>query len=154
MLPRRMVSRQQAEEILAACKEGVLSLITPEGMPYGVPVNHFYNREEQSLYFHCAKEGKKMECLLHSPYVSFCAYLPPTIGEERFTTYYQSAIVTGTAHILTDDAEKEKALHTFTMALAPKGASRMDAAIKGGLHAVAVVKITIDTLTGKANLPT
>ena len=147
-----MVTRQQAEDILAACKDGTLSLVTPQGLPYGVPVNHYYNRAEQAIYFHCAIDGKKMECLRHSPQVSFCAYLPPTIDGERFTTRYQSAIVTGTAQLIENASEKEKALRAFSMALAPEGASRLDATIAGALNNVAVVRIVISTLDGKANV--
>ena len=151
MRPERMISEAEAREILKSCNLGTLSLITPEGIPYGVPVNYYYDEAANALYFHCALKGKKMDCMKAHPEVSFSVYKNPVIVEEKFTTHYDSAIVTGWAEVLNDPEEKSAALTAFSMALAPKGAHRLDEVIGKYKDAVAVVKITIESVEGKRN---
>lgn len=151
MKPERMIPEAEARQILKDCSLGTLSLVTPEGLPYGVPVNYLYDEDANALYFHCALEGKKMDCLLANPRVSFSVYKNPVIVQERFTTHYDSALVTGTAQVISDPGEKRAALIAFSMALAPKGAYRLTEVADRSLHAVAMVKIRIEKAEGKRN---
>ena len=151
MKPERMTTDAQAREVLKTCNLGTLSLTTPDGLPYGVPVNYQYDEAANALYFHCALKGKKMDCMKAHPEVSFSVYKDPVIVEDRFTTHYDSAIVTGWAEVLNDPQEKRAALTAFSMALAPKGAYRLEEVIGKYLYAVAVVKITIESVEGKRN---
>ena len=66
----RQLAEAQAWEIVDGTPEGVLSLISPEGAPYGVPVTLW--RQENRVYFHCAGKGFKTECLRSCPQVSIC----------------------------------------------------------------------------------
>ncbi len=38
-----------------------------ESEPYLVTVNHFYDRDRNCIYFHCAQEGKKVDILRKTP---------------------------------------------------------------------------------------
>ena len=60
----------KAYQLLQEGEYGVMSMITPEGMPYGIPINYVWDGND-SLYIHCAPEGKKLRCLQSSPQVSF-----------------------------------------------------------------------------------
>ena len=146
-----MTSQADARDILHSCNLGTLSLVTKDGLPYGVPINYYYDASANALYFHCALKGKKMDCLLANPQVSFCVCKNPVILEERFTTHYDSAIVTGTAELVLDPKQKRAALTAFSMALCPKGAYRLDEVIDKYLNALAMVKVTIDKVEGKRN---
>ena len=44
-------------EILKTEKRGVLSVIGDGGYPYAVPLDFYYEEEEQMIYFHCASGG-------------------------------------------------------------------------------------------------
>ena len=151
MKPERMTSESEAREVLKSCNVGTLSLVAPDGFPYGVPINYYYDEAANALYFHCALKGKKMDCMKAHPEVSFSVYKDPVIVEERFTTHYDSAIVTGWAEVLNDPQEKRAALTAFSMALAPKGAHRLQNVTDKYWDAVAVVKITIESVEGKRN---
>lgn len=66
--PMRRKDRQAGEEdILRILKEnvyGVLSTISEDGWPYGVPVSYVY--EDGKIYFHSATMGHKVDNLAHS----------------------------------------------------------------------------------------
>ena len=49
----------------------ICDVYKPDGTPYAVPVN--MTRAGEWLYFHCAREGKKMDCLRACPQVCVTA---------------------------------------------------------------------------------
>ncbi len=151
MKPERMTSETAARDILKSCNLGTLSLVTPDGLPYGVPINYYYDEAKSALYLHCAPKGKKIDCLLAHPQVSFSVYKNPVIVEERFTTHYDSALVTGRAEIMADTEEKRAALTTFSMALAPSGAYRLQEVVDKYWKAVTMIRISIEKIEGKRN---
>lgn len=152
MKPERMIPQDQALDILASCNLGTLSMVTPDGLPYGVPINYSFDAKKNALYLHCAIKGKKLDCLNYQPMVSFSVYRNPTIVEEKFTTHYESVLVTGRAEVLSDPEEKRKVLFDFSMALAPAGAYRLEEVIDKYWHAVAIIKIAIEKMEGKRNM--
>ncbi len=151
MKPERMTTEAAARDILKSCNLGTLSMITPEGLPYGVPINYYYDEAANALYLHCALKGKKIECLQSHPEVSFSVYKNPVIIEERFTTHYDSAIVTGRAEMLTEPEERRGALTALSMALAPNGAHRLAEVVDKYWNAVSMIKIPIVKIEGKRN---
>lgn len=151
MKPDRMTTESVARDTLKSCNLGTLSLITPEGLPYGVPINYYYDEKVNAIYLHCALKGKKMDCLLSHPEVSFSVYKNPVIIEERFTTHYDSVIITGHAQMLAEPEERRSALTALSTALAPGGAHRLQEVIDKYWKAVAMIKISIDKIEGKRN---
>lgn len=71
----RLLSAQEAMEILSKNAYGILSVIGEEGFPYGVPMHYALVNNE--LYFHCAKAGGlKTECIERNPKVCFTVVEP------------------------------------------------------------------------------
>ena len=68
-----------------------------------------------------------------------------------YTTYFQSAIVTGTAQEVTDETEKILALRALCQKLTPDfvDGGRFEAAISSSLAVTAVWKISIEEISGK-----
>ncbi len=151
MKSNRMILETDAREILKTCNIGTLSLITPEGLPYGIPINYHYNEDKNLIYMHCALKGIKLDCISAHPEVSFSVYKNPVIIEERFTTHYESAIVTGHAEIIADPIEKRTALIEFSSAICPDGAYRLEEVVDKYWHAVTMLKIVITRIEGKRN---
>ena len=55
-----------AEECIALLTKetrGVLSVNGDDGYPYGMPMNHFYNPEDRCIYFHCGRNGHRLDSL-------------------------------------------------------------------------------------------
>ena len=107
------------------------------------------------LYFHCAREGRKLELLRRFPQVCVTfvgddqpAFVPPAM----YTTYFQSAIATGTASEVEDPSEKAAALRALCQKLTPGHMEGFEAAMEKSLSATAVWKVRIETLSSKAKL--
>ena len=54
---------EEAKKLLMKNKRGVISFNGEEGYPYSIPINYFYDAEENKLYFHGAKTGYKLDCI-------------------------------------------------------------------------------------------
>ena len=141
--------RSFAWEVLKKAPYATLSLTDSQGRPYAVPVNIV--REENRVYFHSAMAGKKTDCMRAHPRVCVtCVESGAEIDQPGLTTRYASAILTGTAAEVTETEEKVNALRLLCRKLAPENPYW-----QGDFHDcighTAVWRITVDTITGKAN---
>jgi nitroimidazol reductase NimA-like FMN-containing flavoprotein (pyridoxamine 5'-phosphate oxidase superfamily) len=84
---------------------GVLSTVSEDGQPYGVPVNYCY--ASGSIFFHCAPEGHKLDNLAAEARVSFCVVGKTELMPAEFGTKYESAIVFGRAVEVLGPAKQE-----------------------------------------------
>ena len=90
--------------MLSQATNGVLSLIDQDGEPYGVPLSFAYDGTD-TLYFHSARTGHKIECISTHNRASFCIVAKDEIVPEEFTSYFRSVIANGKLEIVTDSAE-------------------------------------------------
>ena len=123
-----------------------LSLMRPDGTPYGVPLS-MARRDARTFYFHCAPEGEKLDCIRTSPIVALSAVsrCSPRYEEEKnnFTEYYRSAMAVGRAEIVEDTAEKIQALRLICERFLPAYMARFDEAVARSLARTAIVRITL-----------
>ena len=150
-MPNRAISSEEAMEILKAGRYGVLSTASAAGEPYGVPVNYCYDERENCLYFHCARVGKKLDHIAGNSRVSFVVVGQEAVVPERFITHYDSALVTGHASMVTDEVEVVEKLLALCQRFAPGVTARRDDVIAKYLPAVAIVKVSVDEVSGKRN---
>lgn len=144
----RQVSTEAARSILKECVWGVLSTVGTDSCPYGVPVN--YVVLDDAIYIHCAPSGHKLDNIRHCAQVSFTAVNGVQTLPAAFSTAYASAIATGTAHEATGE-EKLLALQAFIEKYAPESAAEGAQYIARAADATTVLRINIETLTGKAH---
>jgi nitroimidazol reductase NimA-like FMN-containing flavoprotein (pyridoxamine 5'-phosphate oxidase superfamily) len=150
MNPRRKdraISNQDALDLLLAGEYGVLSTVSPDGQPYGVPVS--FCVIEEAIYFHCALEGRKLDHIASNNSVSFCVVGKTEVLPEKFGTKYESAIVSGVATEVFDP-EKQGAL---TGLIGKYSAAHQEEGMKYIETSAArtrVFKISIRSITGKA----
>jgi len=145
----RALSEGEAREILARAEHGVLATVGADGWPYGIAVNHVLAGDV--IYFHSALEGHKLENVAHEDRVSFCAVAGARVLPAELSTLYESAVAFGRAAVVTDPAEKRRALELlavrFCGALTPEARQT----IAASAHQSAVVRIRIERITGKAH---
>jgi nitroimidazol reductase NimA-like FMN-containing flavoprotein (pyridoxamine 5'-phosphate oxidase superfamily) len=143
----RQISESEAIEILQKGEFGVLSMCTPDNSGYGIPLN--YALKDKVIYFHCALEGSKVEYLRKNNRVSFCVIGRTNVLPSQFGTMYESAIASGVATEV-EGEEKHEALMLFLEKYSadyiPEGTEYMIKAFKR----VKVIKLSIETITGKA----
>ena len=149
----RAQDRAFALSLIDQCSHGVMALSTGEPVPYCLPLS--FARIEDFLYFHCARQGRKVDLLRQFPQVCVTfvggdrpVFTPPTM----YPPYYQPAIVTGTASEVIDPQEKRDALLALCQKLTPEHLDGFDAALDASLAVTAVWKIHMDEISGKAKL--
>ena len=102
----RARDRSFAFDVIDRCGHGVAALSTGGEGPYCIPLSLV--RVGDDLFFHCALEGRKLDLLRRDPRVcvTFVGEDTPVFLEPAmYSTYFQSAIVTGTAQEVTGEAE-------------------------------------------------
>lgn len=144
----RQIPEAEALSILEKGEYGVLSMVTAQNEPYSVPVN--YCMVDSDIYFHCAVAGFKLDCLLENPSVNFCVVGETRIHPDKFTTKYESCLVSGSAAEVFDN-EKEAALKALIKKYSAGYESEGDEYIQKAGHKTKVIKIVPQSITGKAS---
>ena len=108
---KQHLTEEDSVKALERGNSGVLSLIGLDGSPYGVPLNYLYR--DSCLFFHCAVEGYKLDCINKDSRASFCVIDKDETVPSRFTSYFRSVIVSGRVEIITDDKEKYSAIEAL-----------------------------------------
>lgn len=137
--------------LIDRCTHGVMAISTGEPTPYCLPLS--FSRVGDDLFFHCAREGRKLDLLRRCPQV--CVTF---VGEDRpafvapamYTTYFQSVIVTGTASEVTAPEEKTAALRALCQKVTPEHMTGFEAAIEKNLAVTSVWKLHMEDISGKA----
>ena len=143
----RQTSRQDAIRILHEAEYGVLSTVSEDRTPYGIPLN--YCVIDNHIYFHSATEGHKIDNMIHNPSVSFCAVGETCVLPEQFGTEYESAIVFGAASEVSEQ-EKQKALEGLLSKYSPDHYSEGIGYVKASFEKTRVFRISIESISGKS----
>lgn len=147
----RARDREFSLVLIDRCTHGVMALSTGEAVPYCLPLS--FVRVGDELYFHCAREGRKIDLMRRFPQV--CVTFvgedrPAFVAPAEYTTWFQSAIVTGTASEVNDPDEKTQALRALCQKVTPEHMDGFGAAIEKSLAVTAVWKVHMEEITGKA----
>ena len=98
----KQISHEECIELLTGETRGVLSVNGDNGYPYAMPMNHFYNAEDGCIYFHCGKNGHRLDSLKHSDKVCFCVCEQGYRNEGEWAYNVRSVIVFGHIEIIDD----------------------------------------------------
>ena len=123
--------------------------LVDDGRPYVVPLN--FGREGDTLYLHCAAEGRKLRCLRAQPQVcvEVDRLIRVTTGPSAcgaWTSHYESVIGFGTATVVDDEEERRRGLQ----AIMAKYSGRRDWEFAPQtLAKTTVVRVALSSLSGK-----
>ncbi len=112
---REITAVSEITEILDTCKTACIAMID-HNVPYIVPLSYGYELKENrlTLFFHCAKEGRKLDILRRDHNVCFTIFnegellraeIPCNSGYS-----FSSIIGNGTVEWIEDSGEKREAL--------------------------------------------
>ncbi|WP_461207302.1 pyridoxamine 5'-phosphate oxidase family protein [Clostridium sp. DL1XJH146] len=144
----KKLTEKESLKILENGEYGVLSMIDINGYAYGVPLS--YTFLDNSIYFHCANSGSKLNNLKENNKVSFCVVGDTEILPNKFTTKYESVIAFGKTNIVLGD-EKEKVLFSIIEKYSNNFLKEGTAYINRAISKTTLIKISIDHITGKSN---
>jgi nitroimidazol reductase NimA-like FMN-containing flavoprotein (pyridoxamine 5'-phosphate oxidase superfamily) len=131
--------------------------LSDNNTPYIVPMNFGYEYVDGklTLYFHCAKEGKKLDILQKNPVACFemdCSHkLIEAEAPEKYTMEYESVMGDGKSYLCTEIAEKTHALRRLMKTYAK--AREFDFADRV-IDSVCVFKLVVSSFTGKRHKKT
>ena len=143
---KQQIPDAESRDILIKATNGVLSLIDLHKRPYGVPMSFVYDGYG-CIYFHCAPSGRKVDCMQSHPNACFTIIAQDEIHPEEFTTYYKSVIVEGIIKVIDDRKEMINALRLLSTKYSP--GIDCEPEIEKGLNRVMVLKLTIESVSGK-----
>lgn len=101
----KQISDEECLELLTKETRGILSVNGDDGYPYGMPMNHFYNAEDGCIYFHCGRNGHRVDALSKSDKVSFCVCEQGCREDGDWAYNVRSVIVFGRMQIVDDLTE-------------------------------------------------
>lgn len=144
----REMPEKFALEIADKCEWAVMSMITPEGGPYCVPLT--IARKDKWIYFHCAHQGLKTDCLRANQQVCITCVGDTNRGAaDEFTTEYESAIIRGRAQEIVERTEKTEALRLICERHTPQLMGKFNEAVAKSLPITAIWKVSMEGITGK-----
>jgi len=143
----KQLPMEESVDILKNAEFGFLSTICENGYAYGVPLNYVYFND--SIYFHCANEGQKIENIKCCDKVSFCVTYDVELVPNDFDTKYKSVVIFGRASEVIEQ-EKSEALFELIKKYSNEFIDEGRKYIKNFENATRVFKIRIEHLTGKA----
>lgn len=136
----------ECRRILEEGEYGVLALLGEGGYPYAVPLNYVLRGDR--LYFHCAREGHKIDAVRGCAKASFCVVSRADVVPEKYTTYFESAIAFGQVRIL-DEGEKRAAIEALSDRFVHLGDAARDAEIDRFFPVLCMLEMRIEHMTGK-----
>lgn len=91
----KQITIEESHDLLTRGEYGILSTVGADGQPYGVPLNYVY--KDDTIYFHCALVGHKLDNLESNSKVSFCVVGDIEVLPSEFSTNYVSTVAFGVA---------------------------------------------------------
>ena len=143
---KEIIDKSEIESIIyksMVCRLGLAN----DGTPYIVPLCFGY--DDNALYFHGARAGKKMEMIRKNPSVCFEFDINTEVRQEeqacQWGMSFQSVIGFGKATLLEDPDDKRHALDIIMRQYTDQSFTFDDKM----LNRTAVIRVDIETMTGK-----
>ena len=116
------------------------------GYPYAFPIDFVYDGGR--LYFHCAKEGHKLDAIKSCDKVSFCVMNEGFRKDGEWALNISSVVVFGRAKIMTDSGRILEKLRLLGNKYYPSDGD-VEREIERTLSRVCMLELEIDHMTGK-----
>ena len=144
---KQALSEQECRALLQQARRGVLAVGGDNGYPYAVPMNFYFDEAKGSIFFHCAREGHKLDAILRDEKVCFTV-IGGDVKRDDWAWYVKSVIVFGEAQKVTDEAAKDACLRALAKKYFPPEED-VEADMARNAARAAVVEIKIRHMTGK-----
>lgn len=143
---KQQLSEESCVEILKNEPRGVMAVAGENGYPYAFPIDFVYDGGR--LYFHCAKEGHKLDAIKSCDKVSFCVMNEGFRKDGEWALNISSVIVFGRVKIMTDSGRILEKLRLLGNKYYPSAVD-VEREIGRTLSRVCMLELEIDHMTGK-----
>lgn len=146
--PRQEVEQHICEEILKEEKRGVLSVNGDDGYPYTIPVNFLYEEESNTIYFHGAKAGHKVDAMRQNDKVCFTTWNTGYKKEGDWAWTVTSVVVFGRAELVEDENVTSEKVRKIAMKYYPTQ-EEIDEEMAQSIKRTQLTAIHIEHMSGK-----
>ena len=144
---RQQMSEEECLTVLQREPRGVLAVLGDEDYPYTVPMDHVY--QDGVLYFHCAKEGHKLDAIRRHDKVTYCVL---DKGEKRdpedWALLFRSVVVFGRIREIRDEEERIRRLRALGNKYNPSP-DQVEEDIAQNAHRACILALEPEHITGK-----
>lgn len=144
---RQQLTPEESIDILENATAGALALLGDGDYPYAVPISYVYDND--TLFFHSAVAGHKIDAVNKHDKASFCVIDKDEIHGDEYTTYFRSVIAFGRIHVITDPEEKLCAAQLLGRKYNPGQEEALQKEIEKGFSRMVIIRMDIEHLTGK-----
>jgi len=145
---KEITDREEMKKVLKSTKYVTLAL-SMKNEPYLVTLSHGYDDKRNCIYFHCAKEGKKIDYIKANSKVWGQAFIDHGYADGKCNHIYTSVHFSGKITLIDDLDEKLEAMKCMIRQL-ERNPEPMIARLKPErLRDTAMGRIDIDYMSGK-----
>lgn len=144
----RLLDEKEATELLETAVFGTLSMISPEGHPYGIPLTYVWDGN-RTLYIHCAPAGRKLECIRHNDRCSFSVVGKADVVPDKFTLDYRSIVLECRASVGLSEEERREALRLYVAKYTPELTEKAEFYIEKSFGRTEIIALTVSDWSGK-----
>lgn len=145
---KRAIPEEAAKALLKSNMRAALAVNGDDGYPYAVPVNFYYEEDENKIYFHSSRIGHKMESMKKDSKVCFTTWDDGYKDEGDWAYRVSSCVVFGRASLVEDENVALEKIKKFAMKYYPTE-EEVDEEISKDFKAVQMVCIDIEHISGK-----
>lgn len=142
------ISAEEAKLLLKNNKRAAFSVHGDDGYPYTIPINFYYDEEENRIYFHSAKKGHKIDSIKAVDKVCLTTWDEGYLVEGDWAFYVSSCVVFGRAKLIEDRQLTEEKVRQFALKYYPTE-EEVEEEIRQDINAVQLVAIEIEHISGK-----
>jgi nitroimidazol reductase NimA-like FMN-containing flavoprotein (pyridoxamine 5'-phosphate oxidase superfamily) len=144
-----ITDRKVIDDIINRCEACYVAMVDPEQKPYVLPFNFGY--QDQIIYLHSAREGKKMDILHKNGQVCIAFSTDHVLRHSHdnvacsYGMKYRSVVANGHVEFIDDFDEKQRILNIVMK----KYTGREFTFNAPAIHEVEVYRVVIESITGR-----
>ena len=142
------ISEEAAKELLRKNRRGALAVNGDNGYPYAIPIDFYYEENENRIYFHSARNGHKIDSIKANDKVCFTTWDDGYLEGGDWAYHVSSCVVFGRASLVTDLKIAEEKIRKFAAKYYPTK-EEIDEEMSRSFPAAQMVMIDIEHISGK-----
>lgn len=145
---KREISVDKAKELLKTNKRAAFSVNGDGGYPYTIPVDFYYDEDENRIYIHGSREGHKIDSIKANDKVCFTTWNDGEKEDGDWAYYVSSTVVFGRAVLIEDRRLTEEKVRELALKYYPSP-EEVEEEIRRDINAVQLIAVDIEHISGK-----
>jgi hypothetical protein len=145
---KNQISQEEAKDLLRNNKRAAFSVNGDAGYPYTIPINFYYDEEENRIYFHSAKTGHKVDAMKENDKVCLTTWNEGYREKGEWSYHVSSCVVFGRARLIEDAKVTEEKIRTLALKYYPS-AEEVEVEIEKDIKSAQLIAIDIEHISGK-----